>query len=223
MKTNPAWRVCPECGAALDRKTISLKKSFGCPRCGKKLRVKQAGFRVRALIVFLLSPLLTYAFGLRGLGFVIVSALALWPLRFAAKLIVNAVSSPRLVVRPQNDPEITRCPKCGVELENKFDLREPFACPACNERLEIVMGRGSLCMLAGIVFWLFVATPLASLLGYEFGIRGINIGLLPLAVFLGGAAILGLLFRLAEGSVRFVHVKVVPPDAHIAVSRIFGN
>ena len=149
--TNTAWQVCPDCGAALSRKTISLSKSFGCPRCGKKLSVKQAGFRVRALIVFLLSPLLTYEFGLRGLGFIIVSALALWPLGFAAKLIVNAVSTPRVVVRPQNDPEINRCPKCGVEL-NKFELREPFACPTCNERLKIVMGKGLLCMLVGIVF-----------------------------------------------------------------------
>ena len=115
--TNTAWQVCPGCGAALSRKTISLRKSFGCPRCGKKLSVKQAGLKVRALIVFLLSPLLAYEFGLRGLGFIIVSALALWPLGFAAKLIVNAVSAPRVVVRPQNDPEITRCPKCGVELD----------------------------------------------------------------------------------------------------------
>lgn len=216
MKTNPAWRVCPDCGASLDRKTISLSKSFGCPRCSKKLRVKQAGLRVRALIVFFLSPLLTYEFGLRGLGFVIVSALALWPLGFAARLVVNAVSAPRVVVRPQSDPEINRCPKCGVELENKFEWREPFTCPACNERLEIVMRKGFLCVLVGVVFWLFVATPLASLLGYEFGIRGIDVGLLPLAVLLGGAAILGLLFKLVEGSVRFVHVKVVPPDAPIS-------
>jgi predicted RNA-binding Zn-ribbon protein involved in translation (DUF1610 family) len=213
VKTNPAWRVCPDCGIALGRKTISLSKSFACPRCGKRLRVKQAWFRVRALIVFLLSPLLTYVFGLRGLGFVIVSVLALWPLGLATKLIVNAVLAPQVVDRPHNDPEINRCPKCGIELENKFGYREPFACPACGERLEIVMGKGLLFMTVSMVLWLFVATPLAALLGYEFGIRGINVGLLPLAVFLGGAAILSLLFRLAEGSVHFGRVKVAPPDA----------
>jgi hypothetical protein len=49
-------------------------------------------------------------------------------------------------------------------------------------------GWGILACDGGFSFMAFVGTPLASLLGYEFGIRGINLGLLPLAVFLGGAA-----------------------------------
>jgi predicted RNA-binding Zn-ribbon protein involved in translation (DUF1610 family) len=210
---NPTWRLCPDCGAALDKKTVSLDKSFACPGCGEKLRVKQAGFRVRALIVFLLSPLLAYEFGLRGLSLVIVSALGLWPLGLAAKLMVSVVFPPRVVVRPHDDPEIKRCPKCGIELEDKFEMRKPFACPACGERLEIVTGRGFLLMAVGLALWLFVGTPLASLLGYEFGVRGIHVSLLPLAVFLGGAAIFGLVLKLAGSNIRYVRVKVAPHDS----------
>jgi hypothetical protein len=62
------------------------------------------------------------------------------------------------------------------------------------------------------VSW-FVGTALASLLGYEFGIRGIDLALLPLAVFLVGAAMLGLLFRLAGNQVRSIRIEVVPPDS----------
>jgi hypothetical protein len=75
------------------------------------------------------------------------------------------------------------------------------------------MARGFLFVAVGLVLWLFVGTPLASLLGYEFGIRGINLGLLPLAVFLGGAAIFGFVFRLAGSSLHYVRVKAAPPDA----------
>lgn len=210
---SPAWRVCPDCGAALDKKTVSFDESFACPECGEKLRVKQAGSRVRAVIVFLLSLLLAYEFGLRGLSLVIVSALGLWPLGFAAKLIINVMFPPRVVVRPHDDPEIKRCPICGIELEDKFEMRKPFACPACGERLEIVMGRGLLLMAVGLALWLFVGTPLGSLLGYEFGIRGINVSLLPLAVFLGGAAIFGLVLKLVGSNIRSVRVKAAPHDS----------
>jgi DNA-directed RNA polymerase subunit RPC12/RpoP len=135
---NPAWRVCPGCGAALDRKTISFTEAFACPKCGEKLRVKQAGFRVRGLTVFLLSPLLAYGVGVRGLGLVIASALALWPLSLVSKLIVNAVFPPRVVARPSDAPEINRCPRCRTELVEKLELGKPFACPACGERLKVV-------------------------------------------------------------------------------------
>jgi len=154
--------------------------------------------------------LLTYEFGLRGLNLVIVSALGLWPLGSAAKLIVNVMFPPRVVVRPHDDPEVHRCPRCGIELEDKFEMRKPFACPACGERIEIVMGRGLLLMVVGLALWLFVGTPLASLLGYEFGIRGINVSLLPLAVFLGGAAIFGLVLKLVGSNIRYARVKAAP-------------
>lgn len=210
---NPAWRVCADCGAALDKKTVSLDKSFACPECRKKLRVKQAGSRLRAVIVFLLSPLLAYEFGLRGLSLVIVSALGLWPLGLAAKLFANLMFPPRVVVRPHDDPEVKRCPKCGIELEDKFEMHKPFACSVCGERLEIVMGRGLLLIAVGSVLWLFVGTPLAALIGYEFGIRGINVSLLPLAIFLGGAAIFGLVLKLVAGNIRYVRVKAAPDDS----------
>ncbi len=214
---NPAWRTCPGCGGALDRNTISLTKSFACAGCGEKLRVKQAGPRVRGLTVYLLSPLLTYECGLRGLGFVIVSALALWPLGFVAKLLVNAAFPPGVVVRPNDDPEINRCPKCGTELQDRLDLDKPFACPTCGESMKLVMGRGSRFVLVGVVLWLFVGTPLASLLGYELGIRGINLALLPLAVFLGGAAVFGFASMLAGSGTHYVRVKAALPRGTLSI------
>ncbi|HEV2297040.1 MAG TPA: hypothetical protein VGR72_00805, partial [Candidatus Acidoferrales bacterium] len=124
-----AWRVCPACGLALSRKTASFTEPFSCPACGEKLRIKQAGFALRSLVIYLFSPLLAWEFGFRGLVFVIISAFAIWPLSFAAKLIVNAIRPPRILVRPHDDPSINRCPKCQTDLENKFELDKPFACP----------------------------------------------------------------------------------------------
>ena len=209
----PPWRVCPHCEAALDRKAVSLTNSFDCPNCGEKLRVKQTGDKIRSVAVFLVSPLLTYEFGLRGLRFVIVSALLLWPLGHAVKLTVNALFPPRVMVRPSDDPEIHLCPKCGTDLGNRFERAKPFKCPQCGESLKIEMSREFSFLAVGIVLWLFVGTPLASLLGYELGIRGINLALLPLAVFLAGAAILGLVFRLVGNRIQRLRIKAAPPNA----------
>jgi predicted RNA-binding Zn-ribbon protein involved in translation (DUF1610 family) len=208
----PPWRVCPRCEAALDRKAVSLTESFDCPRCDEKLRVRQTGSKVRGLTVYLLSLLLTYEIGLRGLSLVIVSALALWPLGFAAKFLVNAAFPPRVVVRPNDDPDIRRCPKCGVELQDRLEMGKAFACPMCGESVKLEMGRGLRFLMIGVVLWLFIGTPLASLLGYELGIRGINLALLPLAVFLAGAAILGLVFRLLGNRIQRLQIKAAPPN-----------
>jgi predicted RNA-binding Zn-ribbon protein involved in translation (DUF1610 family) len=207
-----SWRVCPRCEAALDRKAVSFTHSFECPNCGEKLRSKQTGDRIRSVAVFLASPLLTYVFGLRGLRFVIVSALLLWPLGHAVKLTVNALLPPRVMVRPNYDPEINRCPKCSTDLGNRFDQTKPFKCPQCGESLRIRMSKGFWLLMAGTVLWLFVGTPLASLLGYEFGIGGINLALLPLAVFLAGAAIFGLVFRLVGNRIQRLQIGAAPPN-----------
>src|ERR1700730_8700418 len=209
---NPAWRMCPGCGAALDKRAISLTASFACPRCGKELRVKQTKPRVRGLTVYLLSPLLAYEFGLRGLGLVIGTALAIWLLGFAAKLLVNAAFPPRVVIRPNDDPEINRCPKCGTQLQDRLELHKPFACPTCGESVKLVMGKRFQFVMIGTVAWLFVGTPFASLVRYEFGIRGINLALLPLAVFLGGGAVLGLVFMLAGTGAHQLRVITAPPS-----------
>jgi len=208
----PRWRVCPRCEAALDRRTASFTKSFECPSCGEKLRVKQTGYRIRSVIVYLISALLTYEFGLRGLGFIIVSILAWWPLGFAAQLLTNAITPPRVVIRPSDDPDINRCPKCGTDLGNRFERAKPFKCPQCGQNLKMEINTWMRFVMVVSVSW-FVGTALASLLGYEFGIRGIDLALLPLAVFLVGAAMLGLLFRLAGNQVRSIRIEVVPPDS----------
>lgn len=207
------WRVCPHCKTTLDRNAVSLSKSFECPNCGEKLRVKQTGDRIRSVAVFLVSPLLTYEFGFRGLRFVIVSALLLWPLGQTAKLLVNVLFPPRVTLRPRDDPEINRCPKCNTDLGNRFDRTKPFKCPQCGESLKIGFGKGFAFLVAGIGLWLFVGTPLASLLGYELGIGGINLALLPLAVFLAGAAIFGLVFRLLGNRIQRLHISAAPPNA----------
>jgi predicted RNA-binding Zn-ribbon protein involved in translation (DUF1610 family) len=209
----PPWRVCPRCEAALDRKAVSLTQSFDCPNCGEILRIKQTGHRIRAAAVYLVSALLTYEFGLRGLQFVVVYVLALWPVGLAVKLIANAVFPPRVVVRPCDDPEINRCPKCGTDLGNRFELAKTFKCPQCGESLKIEMSKGFSFLAVGTGLWLFVGTPLASLLGYELGIRGINLALLPLAAFLVGAAILGLVFRLVGNRIQRLRIKAAPPNA----------
>ncbi len=69
------------------------------------------------------------------------------------------------------------------------------------------MGRGPLLIAVGSVRWLFVGTPLAALIGYEFGIRGINVSLLPRAIFLGGAPIFGLVLKLVAGNIRYVRCQ----------------
>lgn len=157
--------------------------------------------------------MLTYEFGLRGLQFVVVYVLALWPLGLAVKLIANSVFPPRVVVRLCDDPEINRCPKCGTDLGNRFELAKTFKCPQCGESLKIEMSEGFSFLAVGKGLWLFVGTPLASLLGYELGIRGINLALLPLAVFLVVAAILGLVFRLVGNRIQRLQIKADPPNA----------
>jgi hypothetical protein len=164
------------------------------------------------VIVYLISALLTYEFGLRGLGFIIVSILAWWPLGFAAQLLTNAITPPRVVIRPSDDPDINRCPKCGTDLGNRFERAKPFKCPQCGQNLKMEINTWMRFVMVVSVSW-FVGTALASLLGYEFGIRGIDLALLPLAVFLVGAAMLGLLFRLAGNQVRSIRIEVVPPDS----------
>ena len=209
----PPWCVCPRCKAILDRKTVSPTKTFDCPNCGEKLRVKQTGYRIRAAAVYLVSALLTYECGLRGLQFVVVFVLALWPLGLAVKLIANAVFPPRVVVRPGDDSEIYRCPKCGTDLGNRFERAKPFKCPRCGESLRMELSKGFGVLMASMVLWLFVGTPLASLLGYELGIVGINLALLPLAVFLTGVAIFGLVFRLVGNRIQRLQIKADPPNA----------
>jgi len=206
------WRVCPRCNVALDGKSVSFSHSFECPNCGERLRVKQTADKIRGLAVFFISPLLTYEFGLRGLRFIIASALLLWPLGHAAKLIVNALFPPRVMVRPSDDPEINRCPKCNTDVGNRIKGTKLFKCPECGESLKVEWSKGFSILLAGIVLWLFVATPAVSLLGYELGMGGINLALLPLAVFLAGAAIFGLVFKLVVSRTRFLLIKVVPPN-----------
>ena len=163
------------------------------------------------MAAYLVSALLTYKFGLRGLQFIVVSVLALWPLGFAAKLIANAVFPPRVVVRPSDDPEINRCPKCGIDLGNRVERAKPFKCQQCGESLQIEMSKELVFLVAGMVLWLFVVTPVASLLGYELGVGGINLALLPLAVFLAGGAIFGLVFRLVGNRIQRFRVEVAPP------------
>lgn len=208
----PPWRICPRCGTALDKKGVALTRSFECPNCGERLIVKQVGYKARSLTVYLLSPLLAYISGLRGLGFVIVSVLALWPLGLASKLIANALFPPWIVVRPSNDPEINRCPKCGVDLGNRLERNKPFKCPQCGETLKIEFGKGTWLLMAVIVLWLFVGTPLASLLGYEIGMRGFDLALLPLAVFLSGGATFGLINRMAGKRIFRLRIEAAPPS-----------
>jgi predicted RNA-binding Zn-ribbon protein involved in translation (DUF1610 family) len=208
----PRWRVCPHCEAVLDKRTASFTKSFECPSCGEKLRVKQTGYWVRGVIVYLISASLTYECGFRGLGLIIIFLLASWPLGFAAKLFANAVTPPRLVIRPSDDPDINRCPKCGTDLGNRFERTQPFKCPQCGESLKMEITTWSWVVMVFSVSW-FVGIALASLLAYESGIRGIDLALLPLAVFLVGATVLGLLFRLVGKQVQRIRVEVVPPDA----------
>lgn len=207
-----AWRECPHCRAALDSDAVSLTKSFDCPNCSEKLRVKQGGYWIRVAAVYLISALLAYGLGLRGLQFFVVFLLASWPLAPAIKRIANAVFVPRVVGRPCDDPENNRCPKCGTDLGNRFERAKAFKCPQCGESLKIEISRGFSFLMAGMVFWLFVGTPLASLLAYEFGIRGINLALLPLAVFLAGAAILGPIFKLVGNRIPPSQIKVAAPN-----------
>jgi hypothetical protein len=208
----PSWCVCPHCHAILDRRTVSFTKSFDCANCGEKLRVKQTGYGIRVAAVYLISALLTYESDLRGLRFVVAFVLVLWPLGLAAKLIANAVFPPRVLVRPGDDPEINHCPKCGTDLGNRFDRAKPFKCPQCAEGLKIGLSKEFGVLMAGMALWLFVGTPLASLLGYELGIVGINLALLPLAVFLGGLAIFNLVFKLIGNRIQRLEIKLAPPD-----------
>jgi hypothetical protein len=89
----------------------------------------------------------------------------------AAKLIANAVFPPRVVVRPSGDPEINRCPKCGIDLGNRGERAKPFKCPSS----------------------ISLFSPLLSL-------------------FLAGAAIFGLVFRLVGNRIQRFRVEVAPPD-----------
>lgn len=207
-----SWRVCPHCETALDRKAVSFTHSFECPNCGERLKGEQSGEKLRIVAVFLVSALLTYAFGFRGLRFVIVLVLLLWLLGHAAWLIVNALLPPRIMVRSNDDPEINRCPKCGTDLGNRIDRTKPFKCPQCSESLRIRMGKGFSLLATGVVLWLFVGTPLASLIGYEFGSRGINLALLPIAVFLAGAAASGLVLKLVGSRIQRSRIDSVPSN-----------
>jgi uncharacterized membrane protein len=75
------------------------------------------------------------------------------------------------------------------------------------------MSKGFSFLAVGMGLWLFVGTPLASLLGYELGMGGINLALLPLAVFLAGAAVFGLVFRLVGNRIQRSQIKAAPPNA----------
>jgi hypothetical protein len=113
--------------------------------------------------------------------------------------------------------------KAGVLICSEFQYVHKFHWTRQTVPLSGVWGKaksfngwGILACDGGFSFMAFVGTPLASLLGYEFGIRGINLGLLPLAVFLGGAAIFGYVFRLAGSGIHYIRVKAAPPDAPTA-------
>lgn len=212
------WRLCPSCGAALADSVVRFDGIFDCPKCATKLRVGQSGQRARTILVYVASPLLVYAVGMRGLSLIVASLLALWPLGIATRRIVNTLFPPKIFVRPNDDPETLRCVKCGVELGNQKTIGKPFACPACGESLKIVMGPGLRFMMATILLFFFLGTPLAALIGYGFGVRGIDLALLPLVVFLGGAAVINLVTAIAKSRLRFRKVEAAPPDSQMPPS-----
>ena len=164
------------------------------------------------MAVFLVSPLLAYAFGLRGTRFVIVSALLIWPLGRAVKLAVNALLPPRVTLRRDDDPEIIRCTNCGTHLSSLVQGSNPIKCPQCGQAFSLKMGKGVWFLLVGSALWLFLFTPLASLLGYKLGMVGINLALLPVAVFLGGGAILNLGFKLLGDRIQKRRISPASPD-----------
>lgn len=89
---------CPACGASIDRVVVLRGKVFGCPVCHKKLRARFPASQTVAWMSLVLSPLVSYAAGLRGLTLVLVSLIAWLPIGMVFRFLLNRILPPRVIL-----------------------------------------------------------------------------------------------------------------------------
>jgi len=114
---------CPACGA-----TIGLTKGtvFRCPVCREELCAQFPFSRTVFCAGVVLSPLLSYAIGLRGLALLLVSLVAWLPIGMVFRVLLNQILPPKIVrntdvKRPPSVREVIREHRepLGLNLDDK--------------------------------------------------------------------------------------------------------
>jgi len=92
---------CPACGAGIDRAIVLRGNVFHCPGCHEELRAQFPFTQTVFWVSATLSPLLSYAVGLRGLALVLVSLIAWLPIGMVGRSVLNRISPPKVILNAE--------------------------------------------------------------------------------------------------------------------------
>ena len=121
-------RLCPSCGAEIDRKTVPVLKahSFSCPFCGAPPRVTTDHVGVALVISPILSAALTLLLGFRGLIFALITIIGSGLIFLTLAFIEGLVRPARLELRPPTDLSL-RLPKEQLSQRGTISVAPAFA------------------------------------------------------------------------------------------------
>lgn len=94
---------CPMCSSTVNLVSASRSNILACPRCNREFVQEFRFSEANIWVSFALSPVLSYAAGLRGLALLLVSLVAWVPIAVVFRLLINRILPPRLVISDQTN------------------------------------------------------------------------------------------------------------------------
>ena len=95
--------ICPLCGRAFEIKYVDFELPFRCPNCNRHLRVPHLYSRAWGLLAFLVSGILWFALGAKGVVFFCGTLLTWIPVFFVVVFWTRHFSPPKLKPAPSAD------------------------------------------------------------------------------------------------------------------------
>ncbi len=98
---------CPICGSSANLASASKSNIVTCSRCNREFVQKFRFSEANIWVSFALSPVLSYAVGLRGIALLLVSLVAWVPIAIVFRLLINRILPPKLVIRDMNNEQLS--------------------------------------------------------------------------------------------------------------------